>query len=203
MIAYLAFIAVAIGWRTWLQYRRTGDTGFRGFSGGGMELLASVLFVVGFLLAPIAAVFELLGWVASLPVLARPAVYVVGVAVFGLGFWLTLLAQLHMGLSWRIGVRPSERTGLVTSGVFRWVRNPIFTGMLLALAGLVLLVPNAIAAVSALCTLAGLELQVRRVEEPYLLRTHGKTYRDYARSVGRFVPSLGRLRSPPGALLPP
>ena len=39
----------------------------------------------------------------------------------------------------------------------------------------------------------GLELHVRRVEEPYLLRTHGDAYRTYAASAGRFVPGIGRL----------
>jgi protein-S-isoprenylcysteine O-methyltransferase Ste14 len=38
-----------------------------------------------------------------------------------------------------------------------------------------------------------LEIQVRLVEEPYLLRTHGDAYREYAARVGRFVPGLGRL----------
>ena len=41
----------------------------------------------------------------------------------------------------------------------------------------------------------GLELQVRSVEEPYLLRTHGDAYRAYASRVGRFVPGIGRLAS--------
>jgi protein-S-isoprenylcysteine O-methyltransferase Ste14 len=36
-----------------------------------------------------------------------------------------------------------------------------------------------------------IELQVRFVEEPYLVRTHGESYRAYCRRVGRFVPGLG------------
>ena len=39
----------------------------------------------------------------------------------------------------------------------------------------------------------GLELQVRAVEEPYLLRTHGDAYRAYAARVGRFLPGVGRF----------
>jgi protein-S-isoprenylcysteine O-methyltransferase Ste14 len=44
---------------------------------------------------------------------------------------------------------------------------------------------------SFVCLLIAVELQVRFVEEPYLLRTHGQRYRDYASRVGRFVPGLG------------
>jgi protein-S-isoprenylcysteine O-methyltransferase Ste14 len=41
--------------------------------------------------------------------------------------------------------------------------------------------------------LAGLEIQVRLVEEPYLIRVHGDAYRTYAARTGRFVPGVGRL----------
>lgn len=39
-----------------------------------------------------------------------------------------------------------------------------------------------------------IQLQVRVVEEPYLLRTHGKQYRHYGAQVGRFLPGIGQLR---------
>jgi protein-S-isoprenylcysteine O-methyltransferase Ste14 len=39
----------------------------------------------------------------------------------------------------------------------------------------------------------GLQIQVRLVEEPYLLRVHGDAYRRYAERTGRFVPWLGRF----------
>ncbi len=193
LVAYIAFVLVAFGWRTWLQYQQTGESGFRGFSGGAMGRSASILFLIGLVLAPLAPVVELIGWAAPLPILSRPAVQAIGVAAFSLGFGVTVVAQFQMGSSWRIGVSTSERTALVTHGVFNLVRNPIFSGMLLALLGLVLLVPNSLAAVASLFTVVGLELQVRFVEEPYLLGTHGDKYREYARSVGRFVPGLGHL----------
>jgi protein-S-isoprenylcysteine O-methyltransferase Ste14 len=40
---------------------------------------------------------------------------------------------------------------------------------------------------------ASLGIQVRRVEEPHLLETFGREYREYAQRTGRFVPGLGRL----------
>jgi protein-S-isoprenylcysteine O-methyltransferase Ste14 len=42
-------------------------------------------------------------------------------------------------------------------------------------------------------TVAAIQMQVRAVEEPYLLRTHGDNYAAYAARVGRFLPGLGRL----------
>jgi protein-S-isoprenylcysteine O-methyltransferase Ste14 len=56
-----------------------------------------------------------------------------------------------------------------------------------------LLVPSWVAIAGLAGLVVALELQVRVVEEPYLLRTHGARYADYARRVGRFAPGVGRL----------
>ena len=98
-----------------------------------------------------------------------------------------------MGESWRIGVDAGEVTALVTSGVFRTVRNPIFTGMIAVSVGVALMVPNAAAFAGLALLVLGLEIHVRYVEEPHLLAVHGDRYRSYASSAGRFVPRLGRL----------
>ena len=99
-----------------------------------------------------------------------------------------------MGPSWRIGVDEAERTELVTMGPFAVVRNPIFAAMLPAVLGVALLVPNAVALAGFVALFVALELQVRLVEEPYLLRAHGDRYAEYAARTGRFVPGVGRLR---------
>lgn len=117
---------------------------------------------------------------------------VVGLAALVAGGVLAVAAQVDMGASWRIGVDEAERTELVTQGLFAHVRNPIFSGMLLAVAGLALLVPSALAIGAAATAVVGLELQVRRVEEPYLQAAHGEVHRRWASRTGRFVPGVGR-----------
>jgi protein-S-isoprenylcysteine O-methyltransferase Ste14 len=188
---YALFFALAFGWRTWWQLRTTGRSGFAGISrGSALERIGGALFVVALALGVAAPVLALTG---SAPALfaARP---VLGCALYAIGLGVTLWAQWTMGASWRIGVDPSERTQLVTSGAFSFARNPIFTGMLGVALGLALLLPNgpAIAAVASLGI--ALELQVRLVEEPYLIAEHGEAYLGWARRVGRFVPGMGRLR---------
>jgi protein-S-isoprenylcysteine O-methyltransferase Ste14 len=193
LAVYVLFLAVAFGWRSWLQYRRTGDLGFRGFSRDPIERVSSGLFVLGLLAGGLAPLGEVVGWLAAAPWLAHPVAKAAGVLLCALGFALTVIAQLQMGASWRIGVDARETTALVSGGVFGRVRNPIYSGMLLALLGLLLLVPNVVSLLAVLATVLGLELHVRKVEEPYLLRVHGERYRSYAGRVGRFVPGVGRL----------
>jgi protein-S-isoprenylcysteine O-methyltransferase Ste14 len=56
------------------------------------------------------------------------------------------------------------------------------------------MVPNTVSLAGLVVTIAAIELQVRAVEEPYLLRVHGDAYARYAAAVGRFLPGIGRLR---------
>ena len=92
------------------------------------------------------------------------------------------------------GTDPAERTELVTGGVFSLCRNPIYTFMLIAWTGLALLVPTWLSIASVPAGIVAFEVQVRLVEEPFLFRTHGRAFIDYATRVGRFVPGVGRLR---------
>lgn len=196
---YVAFIAVAFGLRTAIQVRRTGSSGVHRLSGppGSAEWLAGVGFFVALGLGFAAPLLALLGVVEPIGTLDTAALHVAGAALAIAGIVATFLAQLAMGASWRVGVDPEERTALVTDGPFALVRNPIFSAMLPATLGLVLLVPSWIALLAFAGLLAAIELQVRAVEEPYLLRTHGTAYADYAMRVGRFAPAVGRLNDGP------
>jgi protein-S-isoprenylcysteine O-methyltransferase Ste14 len=74
------------------------------------------------------------------------------------------------------------------------LRNPIYTGMCGVALGLALLLPNLPALLALALLGAGLEVQVRLVEEPYLMRKQGEAYSSWAARTGRFFPAVGRLR---------
>ncbi|MEE6289314.1 isoprenylcysteine carboxylmethyltransferase family protein [Georgenia sp. MJ173] len=190
---YLAGLVAAFGARSWIHRRRTGSTGFRGLSGapGSAESWGGTLFTAALALGAAGPALVLTGTTA--PITLPPAILWAGFALAIAGFAGVLAAQAGMGASWRIGVDTTERTGLVTSGMFAVVRNPIFTAMLTALLGVTLLVPTAVTATALVCLLLAVEIQVRLVEEPYLIRTHGHAYASYSGRVGRFLPGLGQL----------
>jgi protein-S-isoprenylcysteine O-methyltransferase Ste14 len=191
---YTAGVVVTFGVRSWLHRRRTGSTGFHGFSGttGSAGWWGGVLFIVALLLGAVGPIVALAEIIVPPPL---PGLAWVGLIITVLGFLGVLVAQTGMGASWRIGVDATERTELVTTGVFAVVRNPIFTAMLAALIGLVLMVPTPVTGAALLCLFLAVELQVRVVEEPYLFRTHQESYASYAAAVGRFLPRIGRVRA--------
>lgn len=191
---YGFWFLVAFGLRTLIHLRRTGSTGFRGISGkpGSLEWLAGVLLVVSMALGLLGAFLH--GELPRLEALERTATLVTGIALFGIGSAATTGAQAAMGSSWRVGVDEAEGTELVTTGAFSVTRNPIFTTMCITAAGLFLVVPNAVSLTSLIGVVIALQMQVRLVEEPHLLRVHGRRFLQYASRVGRFVPGVGRLR---------
>lgn len=194
---YLLWAVIAFGVRTVIQLRRSGDSGFRGLSGarGSVEWWAGVLLIAAMLLGLIAPIAQLAGLVEPVSLLDHSLLRWAGAVVALAGSAATFAAQVSMGDSWRVGVDEAERTELVTTGAFRLARNPIFTAMALTGAGLALLAPNVLALGGFAALVVALQLQVRRVEEPYLIAVHGRTYLAYASRVGRFIPGLGRLSS--------
>jgi len=201
LIAVLVFYGLGFGWRTWVQLRRYGSSGIVLFRSGRLgqhlrEALFVVLAVALLAEAALAAVAprRLPGLVPLAP--ATAAVLRATGAVMVLGATaLMLAAQLDLGASWRVGIDEGARPGLVTGGLYRYSRNPIYVAMLTALLGFALLLPSWI----SLGLLIGAGLGIRRHvrdEEAYLARTYGEEYRRYAARVGRFVPGVGRLRAP-------
>ncbi|HKE02051.1 MAG TPA: isoprenylcysteine carboxylmethyltransferase family protein [Planctomycetota bacterium] len=124
-----------------------------------------------------------------------------GVAIYVAGFALMLVAGEQMGRSWRIGI-PDERTRLVTHGLYRFVRNPIYAGLEIALVGYAVLLPGPVPLAIAAAAAVVLPFWVR-AEERRQLELHGDEFRRYRETTGRFVPRLSRRRSPDRGRTPP
>jgi len=193
LLLYLVWAFLAFGWRTIEQRRRTGDSGLRLHARRNTsQWWAKIGFAVAMLVGIAAPVVAVAG-LDDLPLLDATWLHITGIVLAVVGIVLTVGAQYSMGASWRIGVDPQERTELVMGGAFRYARNPIFTAMLITAIGLTMTIPNVISIIGLVALIAALEIQVRLVEEPYLVATHGDAYRAYASRVGRFAPRLGCL----------
>jgi protein-S-isoprenylcysteine O-methyltransferase Ste14 len=195
LLVFLWILSVAVV-RGYAQFRRTGDIGIRiADPKGSAQWWSRRVSSVGFLFA-IGAPLAELGGLAPFTYLSHLTIRTSGVALAAAGVVLTIISQSAMGASWRGDVDPEVRTNLVTTGPFRLIRNPTFTGTLLTATGLMLVVPNVLSIAMLVLFVVALEIQVRLAEEPYLLHVHGAAYRHYAARTGRFLPRLGRLKHP-------
>ena len=120
--------------------------------------------------------------------------FVVGAVLVACGHAGTYWCYAAMGDSWRIGVKKREKTTLVTSGPYAFVRHPIyaFQAMLLFGAALLLPTPLSLAVIAVQLTCAYVKAFD---EEAYLLETHA-SYSGYFARTGRFLPRLFRGSEP-------
>ncbi len=172
-----------------LRYRKSrGKVVKRGegrlkFGAAGFLELAWMSASVAFVVNP-----AWMSWSAlPLPALLRWT----GVGVIVATFIFTLPAFFSLGKNYSGSVVIKDSHTLVTSGPYRWVRNPIYTSYFALTLSLFPLTTNWFIGLALL----GLSiLLASRVEgeEALLLERFGDEYRAYMRRTGRFLPRLGR-----------
>ena len=108
-----------------------------------------------------------------------------GFSIVHLALLWIIVAQVQMSNSWRVGIDHSAKTELKTNGLFSVSRNPVFLGMLITLAGVFLILPNAITLLVFVSSTLLFQLQAR-LEEEYLSKTHSENYLNYCKKTGRW-----------------
>jgi protein-S-isoprenylcysteine O-methyltransferase Ste14 len=190
-IYLVAYVLAAFFWRSYVVWKKTGinPVVFRG-SDDAHDFIGRVfkLFLAGVVAVVTVYSFFPLAYPYLLPVswLEKPWVRTAGVVLLITSLVWTILAQVRMGESWRIGIDNEHKTKLVQTGLFRISRNPIFLGIIVTLLGLFLVIPNAITLLILVLGVVLINIQVR-LEEDYLRRTHGNEYVDFTKRVGRWI----------------
>jgi protein-S-isoprenylcysteine O-methyltransferase Ste14 len=156
---------------------------------GALETALLVLVWLGF--------FVPLLWVAKpASVLAfanyplHPAAFAAGVAFLAAGLWLLHRSHADLGAGWSVTLEVREQHRLVTDGIYRRIRHPMYTAFFLYSIGLALALPNWIAGPTYLATFGLLfALRVGR-EERMMRETFGRDYDDYAARTDRLLPGV-------------
>jgi len=109
------------------------------------------------------------------------------ITISGLGF--AVWARMHLGKNWsgRPGIKVDHK--LIRTGPYRFVRNPIYTGILFGYAGTAIVIGEIWAFLLLLFVLAVFLMKIR-VEESFLLEEFGETYVQYRKEVKALIPYL-------------
>jgi len=113
--------------------------------------------------------------------------YVVGVALVVVGLAFATWARVYLGRNWSASVTLKRDHELVRSGPYRWVRNPIYTGILVALAGSAL-ARGQWSGVLAVVIAFGSFWYKARLEERVMHAAFGESYDAYRREVKSLIP---------------
>ena len=122
---------------------------------------------------------------------AEVAAVVAGVLALGLGLTLFIGSLRRFASEGKGTLAPWDPPRhLVVHGLYRFVRNPMISGVIFVLAGEALILQSAPHAWWALIFLASNAVYIPLLEEPMLEGRFGEEYRDYRANVPRFLPRL-------------
>ncbi len=115
-----------------------------------------------------------------------------GAPVFAVALWLLWRSHADLGRNWSARVEIREGQSLVTDGVFRHIRHPMYAAHWLWAMAQALLLQNWIAGPALLATFLPLYLVRVPREEQMMLEQFGEEYRSYMSRTGRIMPRLSR-----------
>ncbi|MBT3313406.1 MAG: isoprenylcysteine carboxylmethyltransferase family protein [Anaerolineae bacterium] len=192
LILYLVlFYGIAFLWRSYQTFRATGINPYRLNDGNNVHRFAGKWYRVislGIVSTILLYVFleQIYFYLTPIKWLEHPMVSGIGFVILFASFLVVVIAQVQMGISWRIGIDEDNPSELITGGIFQISRNPIFLGMRLSVFGLFLVLPNALTFTLWLIGDILLQIQVF-LEEEYLIGTHNENYKTYYQKVKRWI----------------
>jgi protein-S-isoprenylcysteine O-methyltransferase Ste14 len=116
----------------------------------------------------------------------------IGTPVFAGGIFLLWRSHADLGRNWSATLRIRQEHALVTDGIYRHIRHPMYTAHLLWAIAQGLLLQNWLAGWAFLVFSIPLYLVRVPKEEQMMLDNFGQQYRDYMGRTGRLFPRLWR-----------
>lgn len=166
LVALLVFLMV-LGWELYLNHRWKQTFGY------GVSCVSLAALVI--ILLPLGEVF-------FFSLFASPLFVIVGctIMVFGLGL------RIFSHLNWRTHLsRHGGGRVLMDSGVYKFLRNPMWVGIWLATLGLYFIAGSSVGVLLTFVFWLPLLINLMRKEEKSLHRDFGENYKDYSKKVKR------------------
>jgi protein-S-isoprenylcysteine O-methyltransferase Ste14 len=172
-------IGWVVFWVGWLIAAFTAKTS----RGSGSSLYSAVR--IGLIV--VVAYFLRLSWAGrGHHAVNGPVLGGIGLALWAAGLGLAVWARLYIGRNWGMPMTKREHPDLVTSGPYRYVRHPIYTGMILALLGTAL--ATTWYALIAVAALAGVFIYSATREERFLAEEFPDSFPAYKARTKMLVP---------------
>lgn len=126
-------------------------------------------------------------WPASRIVVDNAAVAAIGLLLTAGGLIFAVWARIALGANWSGTVTIKSGHDLIRRGPYRWIRHPIYTGLLASVVGTILLQGEVRSLLGFAIILFALYRKARR-EERFLSDEFGESFAEHARHTGMFLP---------------
>ena len=187
-IAKAAFVLLAVGWYVIRipHVRRSRRTPIARSSRGPREITLLLISLTGLGIIPLLYIATGIPQFATYPF--RPTQAFIGIVVALAALAMFHLTHRALGRNWSVTLEVRKNHTLVTDGVYRYVRHPMYTAFWLWAVAQALLLPNVVAGLSGLVGFG--TLYVFRVveEERLMIEAFGEVYRGYMARTTRLIP---------------
>ena len=120
----------------------------------------------------------------------RPVPFVAGVVCLAVGLWFFHRSHADLGTNWSVTLEVREKHTLVTHGIYRRVRHPMYMALFLYSVGQALALPNWVAGPSYLVAFGLLFVLRLGAEERMMREEFGADYEAYMKRTKRLVPGI-------------
>jgi len=194
MTQTLAAIIWAVGLVAWAairapHQRRARKIGVVRDSRSVADRLALGAASLGLSVIPI--IYVATGFPAAADYPFRPWMGWVGLIVEIAFLWLFYASHGQLGRNWSVTLEIRDQHKLVTDGLYRYVRHPMYSSFWLWALAQFFLLPNWVAGLSGLIGVAILYFSRVGKEEAMMRQAFGADYDAYARRTGRVIPRIG------------
>jgi protein-S-isoprenylcysteine O-methyltransferase Ste14 len=173
-------LAIGCAWLVfWIYWLASASTS-KGSVGGGWRTRLTGVSAVG--------VFLIAGVLRGGLVVHSVILAAIGALLFACGIALAIWARLHLGRNWGMPMTQRAEPELVTSGPYRFVRHPIYTGLLTAMLGTALV--NSLIGLIVVAVLVAYFYYCGTVEERNLSATFPQAYPEYRSRTKMLIPFL-------------
>jgi protein-S-isoprenylcysteine O-methyltransferase Ste14 len=115
--------------------------------------------------------------------------YNIGIVLTAAGIAFAVWARVHLGANWSRSVTVKQDHELITTGPYRLVRHPIYTGILLGFLGSTVALGQ-VRGVIALALVSWALWRKLQLEEAWMREQFGDSYATYSRRTAALVPGL-------------
>lgn len=116
-----------------------------------------------------------------------PSTWATGLGLTAIGVGIAIWARLSLGANWSGMVTLKDGHELVRKGLYRWIRHPIYTGILLGMMGTALIKGHLRGWMGFAIVFAAFYLKARR-EERFLREEFGAGFDEHSQQTGMFLP---------------
>lgn len=114
---------------------------------------------------------------------------IIGLSISVIGAIIACVSRYILGKNWSLSVQRKEGHQLIQNGIYKLIRHPIYTGLLLLFTGNAIIVGDYRAIIAVLIVFVSLWLKLKK-EEKILTETFGAKYTEYIKQTKALIPYL-------------